>query len=204
VSLYFDHVYVGPRFIIKYSKFLLIEKCVCWLKVFLIVSSAAMVDVDAGEGSLERRQSFVLGSQPLSDRLVHLNIVPGWLQGVGGGVSAPAVADHGLEPALEAAQVIHVVNVGLAKRDVADKVLEAGLLLVNRLHFAAVVVQVTVIGGHLLMLHRGWRGERALSEPLGALDEGVGVGRHVGGQTPQHRDTPRTPVNITRGVLCGR
>ena len=34
-----------------------------------------MVDVDAGERSLERRQSFVLGSQPLSNRLVHLNIV---------------------------------------------------------------------------------------------------------------------------------
>ena len=64
MSLYFDHVYVGHRFII-----------VCWLKVFLIVSSAAMVDVDAGERSLERRQSFVLGSQPLSNRLVHLNIV---------------------------------------------------------------------------------------------------------------------------------
>ena len=34
-----------------------------------------MVDVDAGKRSLERRQSFVLGSQPLSNRLVHLNIV---------------------------------------------------------------------------------------------------------------------------------
>ena len=34
-----------------------------------------MVDVDAGERSLERRQSFVLVSQSLGNRLVHLNIV---------------------------------------------------------------------------------------------------------------------------------
>ena len=40
-----------------------------------LVSSAAMVDVDAGERSLERRQSFVLVSQSLGNRLVHLNIV---------------------------------------------------------------------------------------------------------------------------------
>ena len=39
------------------------------------MSSAAVVDVDAGERSLERRQSFVLVSQPLGNRLVHLNIV---------------------------------------------------------------------------------------------------------------------------------
>ena len=51
-----------------------------------------------------------------------------------------------MAPALEAAQVVHVVHVGLAEWDVADKVLEAGLLLIHRLDFAAVVVQVTVIG----------------------------------------------------------
>ena len=43
------------------------------------------------------------------------------------------------------------------------------------------------------MLHRGRRREGALPEPLRALDEGVSVGRHVGGQTPQHRDAPSTP-----------
>ena len=43
------------------------------------------------------------------------------------------------------------------------------------------------------MLHRGRGREGALPEPLRALDEGVSVGRHVGGQAPQHRDTPSTP-----------
>ena len=76
---------------------------------------------------------------------------PGGLQRVRGRISTPAVTDHGVEPALEAAQVVHVVHVGLAERDVADKVLEAGLLLVHGLHFAAIIVQVTVIGGHPAM-----------------------------------------------------
>ena len=34
-----------------------------------------MVDVDAGKRGLERGKSFVLVGQPLSNRLVHLNIV---------------------------------------------------------------------------------------------------------------------------------
>jgi len=144
------------------------------------VSSTAMVDVDAGKRSLERGKSFVLVSQPLSNRLVHLNIVPGWLERVGGGVPAPAVADEAVEPSLEAAQVVHVVHVGLGQGDVADKVLEARLLLVHRLHFAAIVVHITMIGGHFLVLHRGRGREGALPEPLRALDERVSVGRHAG------------------------
>ena len=42
------------------------------------MSSTAMVDVDAGKRGLERGKSFVLVSQPLSNRLVHFNIVLKW------------------------------------------------------------------------------------------------------------------------------
>ena len=73
---------------------------------------------------------------------------PGWLERVGCRVSAPPVADQAVEPSLEAAEVVHVVHVGLGQGDVADKVLEAGLLLVHRLHLAAIVIHITVIGGH--------------------------------------------------------
>ena len=64
------------------------------------------------------------------------------------GVSAPAVLDEAAEPPLDPGEVVHVVHVGLRQGDVAHEVFEAGLLLIERLHLAAVVVHVAFIRRH--------------------------------------------------------
>ena len=62
-------------------------------------------------------------------------------------IPAPLVLQHVVEPVLDPGQVGGVIEIGFRQRDVADKVFEDWLLLIDRLSLATIVVHVTFVGG---------------------------------------------------------